>query len=103
VVKDCEYKIYDQWCTYTVDEWTVVDSRVAQGSDYNPYWPELNLYSGQREGERLEKYQVLFSTDDKDYTYQLNSPADFAKFTKGSQWKLKINTFGNVNGVEPLQ
>jgi hypothetical protein len=103
VVQDCEYKIYDQWCKYTVDEWTVVDSRVAQGNDYNPYWPELNLYSGQREGERLEKYQVLFSTDDKDYTYQLNSPADFAKFTKGSQWKLKINTFGNVNGVEPLQ
>ncbi|MBN1889954.1 MAG: zinc ribbon domain-containing protein [Thermoflexales bacterium] len=103
VVQDCEYKIYDRWCKYTANEWTVVDTLVARGADYNPVWPAVSLLSGQREGDRSEKYQVLFSADDKDYSYQLNSPADLAKFTKGSQWKLHINTFGNVNSVEPLE
>ncbi len=103
VVQDCEYKIYDQWCKYTANEWTVVDTLVARGADTNPVWPALSLRSNQREGDRLEKYEVLFSADDKQYSYRLNSPAEFAKFTKGSQWKLKVNTFGSVNSVEPLE
>lgn len=103
VVQDCEYQVYDNWCSYTAREWTVVDKAVAQGNDVNPEWPNLSLGSGQREGQRAEKYEVTFSANDKSktYTYNIDTASDFAKFAVGTQWTLKINTFGAVVNAEP--
>jgi ribosomal protein L40E len=100
VVQDCEYKVYDQWCKYTVNEWTVVDAAKAQGADLQPQWPDLRLRSDQREGKRGEKYTVTFQANDKSYTYS-PSAADFPQFAVGSQWTLKVNALGGVNSVQP--
>lgn len=98
VVQDCEYHIYDNWCGYTIDEWQVVDGAVVQGSDLNPSWPAIVLLEGQREGERQEEYQVTFrgESDGNTYPYRVSDPVEFARFTPGSRWVLKVNTFGNV-------
>lgn len=106
VVQDCEYRIYDQWCTYTVLEWTVVDQIVGKGNDLNPQWPKVSLAAGQREGDaRTEKYQVVFKVEDKaqTYTYAPNDAGQFALFSAGSAWTLKVNTFGNVTDALPAQ
>ena len=45
VVQDCEYRVYASYCDFTVLDWVVVNTAVAQGSDNNPQWPVLSLAS----------------------------------------------------------
>ena len=59
VVQDCEYRVYASYCDFTVLDWVVVNTAVAQGSDNNPQWPVLSLPAGQQEGDRHETYQVI--------------------------------------------
>ncbi len=101
VVQDCEYRVYDSYCEFTLLEWQAVDQVVAQGNDLQPDWPALNLQTGQREGDRSEQYQVVFAAGGQSYDYTVADAATFAQFTPGSQWTLKINTFGVLTGVEP--
>ena len=105
VVQDCEYRIYDNRCEFTVNEWTVVDRAVMQGSDLNPQWPRMSLQSGQREGNQTQEYVVTFRADDSNetYTYHVDSADEFSRFNLGSYWTLKVNTFGDVTGAEPAK
>lgn len=100
VVQDCQYEVYDSWCEYTQLEWQVVSIASAQEQDQQPYWPEFSLQPDQREGERDEAYQVIFLVDGKRYDYQV-SAEDFGYFEPGSEWVLKINTFGAITDVQP--
>jgi len=100
VVQDCEYKVYADWCEYTREEWQEVDDVSASGHDLNPVWPQVNLASGQREGERSEEYLVDFDTDGKSYTYRPRD-AEFSQFDIGSKWVLSVNALGGVVAVEP--
>ena len=101
VVQDCVYEVYDSRCDYTLLEWQDIDSLEVRGSDLQPYWPDVQLKTGQREGERQEQYLVIFSAKNEQYRYTLDHPSEFSQFTPGSQWTLKVNTFGGVNAVEP--
>jgi len=98
VVQDCEYQVKDQWCDYTRNEEVVVDTAVASGSDGNPEWPNPNLSVGEREGNRAEKYEVTFSSDSKRFPYEAKDAAEFAQYTIGSRWKLKVNGFSAIVG-----
>jgi ribosomal protein L40E len=99
VVQDCEYKIYDDWCNYTQQEWNTVDEAVASGDNLAPQWPAFYLHAGQREGERQENYVVLFDVNGKNYRYTTNDPQEFLAFSPGSQWTLKINALGGVQSA----
>jgi hypothetical protein len=101
VVQDCEYMVYDSYCEFTVLEWQVVSQIDAGGNDLQPYWPELNLASGQREGDTTERYVVRFEADGKTYDYAVSDPEVFASFTPGSEWTLKVNAFGEINEIVP--
>lgn len=100
VVQDCEYKVYADWCEYTREEWQEVDASIVSGHDLNPYWPQVNLASGQREGERSEEYNVNFDTEGKTYTYRPRAD-EFSQFVIGSKWMLSVNALGGVVAVEP--
>jgi hypothetical protein len=100
VVQDCQYQVKDNWCAYTQQEWTVVDSVVAKGADANPDWPVVKLRADQREGDRQEAYVVLFSSDGKEYQLSVGSAEDLAKYVVGSRWKLKVNALGGVVAAE---
>ncbi len=103
VVQDCQYEILDDWCSYTVQEWSGVDSVSSNGVGLSAVWPELRLQGGQREGERHETYTIHFSANDQAYEYDVRSPDDAAAFTDGSRWILSINTFGALTKVEPAR
>jgi uncharacterized Zn-finger protein len=104
VVQDCEYQVYDSWCKYTVNEWTEVDKAIAKGNDLTPQWPDVRLRSsGQREGNRDEKYEVTFSAGNKNPKYSPKDAAEFTKFSVGSRWTLKVNTFGTIIDVQPTK
>jgi ribosomal protein L40E len=102
VVQDCEYRVHDQWCEYTVQEWTAVDAVVAKGTDLNPVWPAFNARTGQREGDHTEKYEVVFATENQRYTYN-PSATDYPRFTTGSRWALKVNGLGAITSVAPAR
>lgn len=101
VVQDCRYDIYESFCAYTTQDWQVIDKTVVQGSDLDPAWPQIDLATNQREGQRSEAYQVIFDVAGTRYTYTTADPEVFARFTPGSLWNLTVNAFGNVVGVEP--
>ncbi|RPI87710.1 MAG: zinc ribbon domain-containing protein [Chloroflexi bacterium] len=101
VVQDCEYLVYDSYCEFTVLEWQVVSQPTIEGNDLQPYWPELSLTSGQREGDRSENYIVIFEADGRTYDYAVNDPELFAAYTPGSEWTLKVNAFGAINEIIP--
>jgi hypothetical protein len=101
VVQDCEYKVYADWCEYTREEWQEVDVGITSGHDLRPYWPQVNLASGQREGERSESYKVNFDTDGKSYTHHPRDADEFSEFDIGSKWVLSVNALGGVTSVAP--
>jgi hypothetical protein len=101
VVQDCEYKVYADWCEYTREEWQEVDASIASGHDLDPYWPQVSLASGQREGDRSESYNVDFDTEGKSYTYHPSDADEFSGYVIGSKWALSVNALGGLTAVEP--
>jgi len=101
VVQDCVYEVYDDRCTYTVPEWTVVDTAVANGIGNLPAWPAMSLASDERLGEKTQTYSVVFVTANDSYTYAPADEAEYAAYVPGSQWLLVINGLGAVTRIEP--
>jgi hypothetical protein len=101
VVQDCEYRIYEDYCAYIVDEWVVTDVLRLDGNDLSPQWPAFSFSNEQREGQRSESYQVIFTVGSESYTYTVSDPQEFSQFTPGSQWLLEVNGFGGVTGLQP--
>jgi hypothetical protein len=101
VVQDCEYEVYESFCTFTLDEWQVVDVVVAGGSDYSPVWPEPVLEEGQRVAEEWEEtFTIIFVSGEEIYRYTTTDINLFQAAQLGSEWTLNINTFGNLVSIE---
>ena len=101
VVQDCEYEVYDAFCTYTLDEWQVVDVVVASGSDFAPLWPEPTLDEGQRVAEEWEEtFTIVFVSGGDIYRYTTTDINLFQAAKIGSEWTLNINTFGSLVSIE---
>lgn len=101
VVQDCEYQVYDQYCSYSIQEWRQVDTVTLSGDGFNAVWPKPSLASGQRIGQNAsETYTVQFATDDQVYSYRIDDFDQFQQFQIGSTWNLSINALGNVVSVE---
>jgi hypothetical protein len=96
VQQDCRYQIYADRCQYQSTAWRPIEPIVLQGSDLNPVWPVENLEQNQRNAGRTESYAVTFNVDGKVYRYQPSNEREFSQFSPGSQWRLKVNSFGNV-------
>jgi len=101
VVQDCEYQVYDQFCSYSVNEWKQVDTAVLSGEGFNAAWPSPDLTNGQRLAQNgSETYTIQFSADGKTYSYQTDDFNQYQQFQIGSTWSLDVNSFGNVVSVE---
>jgi hypothetical protein len=101
VVETCYYEIYDDYCKYKALEWQKVDQSTAEGIDLQPYWPQVSLASGQREGNRIETYSVDFDTKDGLKQFTTTDESLYTQFQPGSQWTLSVNTLGSVVDVSP--
>jgi hypothetical protein len=101
VVQDCEYEVYDSFCTYTLDEWQVVDVVVVSGSDLSPIWPEPVLDEDQRAAEEWEEtFTIVFVSGEDIYRYTTTDINLFQSAQTGSEWRLNINTFGSLVSIE---
>lgn len=97
-----EVPIYDDWCSYDIKKWTVVDTKKAAGKTLEPSWPTTAIrecsmiaLGCEREGSKTSKYNVHF----KDEAGKEHACA----FTE-SKWKeiavnqTKVMEFGQVTG-----
>jgi ribosomal protein L40E len=103
VVQDCQFEILAPYCEYTVQEWRVVDEVRQSGSDLSPAFASPQLSGSQRLGSEHASYVIIFEANNGQYTYNVSSLGEFQKFQIGSEWILKINSFGNIVSVEPAR
>ncbi len=101
VVQDCRYEVLEEFCEYTVQEWTVVDTVTQSDNSFNAFWPEPALGFDQRLGERTENYEVIFNTEQGRMTYSVNGFEDFRRYDIGTRWILDVNSFGGVVSARP--
>ena len=101
VVQDCEYQVYEEFCTYSIVEWQDVDEVVLTGGDFEPVWPAPALAEDERLGsKRNETFTIVYATGDEVYVYKTNDLNLFQASQIGSEWILNINTFGSVVSVD---
>jgi hypothetical protein len=101
VVEECHTET-DTFCSYTVDEWTIIQTYSLEGNDLRPVYDNPSLRSDQRIGDQSETLTVFFTTEDGALeTYTTDSVSEFQQFTTGSTWTLNMNLAGNVMSVEP--
>ena len=104
VKQQCRYEVYRSWCEYKTTDWVAVEPLVAEGKDLKPFWPDArNLGKNRRTGGKTEYYRVTLQANDQKYEYDPDDEKSFVQFTPSSRWKLKINTFGDVNSVESVR
>lgn len=103
VVQDCQYQVFEDYCSYTVPGWQAIAPIVLAGEGLNPAWPNQRLSDQQREAGRQEEYVVTFQTEDGSVQYSVPSLQQFQQFTQGSRWTLEIDGRGRVVGVEPAE
>lgn len=101
MVQDCEYIVYDDYCSYTVIELQPVGVVEESGSDLNPFWPETRLNQDQQLGERRETYEITFNVDGESVVYETTDANTYARFQPGSEWALEINGFGDIVDIQP--
>jgi len=100
VVEDCHTET-DQFCSYTVDEWTTIQTYDLDGNDLYPVYADPTLSSSdQRVGSASVTMSVYFDTSDGQINYSPNSLSEFQQFEIGSTWKLSLNAVGGVVKVE---
>ena len=104
VVRDCVYRVYQDFCDYEIDDWRMGDTVVLEGSDLTPVWPDPGLNSAQRLGDYQEDYSVWFDSDGEIYTYTTSDEEIFTQCQIGSEWVLNINpTFNSVVSIDPVR
>ena len=100
VVEECHTET-EQYCSYTVDEWTTIQTYTLDGDNLQPIYDDPSVSSDQRLGKESEKLTVTFSTaDGEQEIYSPDTVSEFQQFTVGSTWTLKMNALGGVVGVE---
>jgi len=99
VVEECHTES-EQYCDYTLDEWTTIQTYTLDGHDLNPYYEQPSLTSDQRLGNQSADFTVYFDTDKGEKTYKPGNESEFQQFRPGSTWTLKLNAMGGVLSVE---
>jgi len=101
VVEECHTET-ETYCSYTVDQWTTIQTYALEGNNLRPVYDNPGLASDQRVGNTSETLTVYFLTEDGGQeTYTPDSITEFQQFTLGSTWTLNMNIAGGVVSVEP--
>jgi len=99
VVKECHTET-EQYCNYTKDEWTTIQTYTLNGNNNSPVYENPSLTSDQRLGTTSETLTVVFSIPNGEKNYSADSVSEFQQFEIGSVWNLKLNAMGGVISVE---
>ena len=95
------YLIYDDFCSYTVLEWSAVNTLVTTGTDLDPYWADPSLAQDERLGAGSESYTIFFEADGETYIYETEDYYIFNQAAPGSRWNLEVNSVGGIQSISP--
>lgn len=87
--------VYGTLYTYEIDRWVTIRTETAEATDQNPFWPNTNLTSGEREGERDEAYSITFEDGEGNRHTLEYGEAEWQTFEQGRTYQLKLNAFGD--------
>jgi len=99
VVQECHDESTD-YCSYTVDEWTTIQTYTLDGHDFSPQYSQPSISGNQRVGDESLTLTVYFTSEGKEYTYTPDDLSEFQQFDIGSTWTLHMNALGSVVSVE---
>ena len=94
--------VIEDFCSYTYDDWGIVDIAETKGNDHEIFWPPLAPRgSDERIANKWEKYSVSFqSIEGKNYTIQV-SETEYHRFRVEEVWKVKVSRAGGLTPVSP--
>jgi ribosomal protein L40E len=99
VVEECHTET-EQYCSYTRDEWTTIQTYTLDGNNLFPEYSDPSMGFDQRLGSISEDFTVTFDTEKGQKTYSPGDADEFRQFQPGSTWTLKLNALGGVMSVE---
>lgn len=99
IVQECRTQS-EQYCDYTLDEWTTIQTYDMRGSDNYPVYHEPSVAGGQRVEKDIQLMTVVFSTSEGEKNYAPGSVGEFQQFEMGGVWTLTMNAMGGVMSVE---
>ena len=99
VVEECHTDT-QQYCDYTVDEWTTIQTYTLDGHDNFPVYERPSLTSDQRLGKENVDLTVYFDTEKGQKSYTPGDVSEFQRFQPGSTWTLTLNPLGGVVSIE---
>jgi ribosomal protein L40E len=103
VVQDCIYEIYDDYCSYQINDWSRLNEQVVEGVNDNPAWPDVQLQDNQRTGNQSETYRIIFEVNGGNKTYHTTDASAYQQAVIGSHWILTINGLGEIVRIAPSQ
>lgn len=98
VVEECRTES-EQYCDYTVDEWTTIQNYTLDGHNTFPVYAQPNFSSDQRLGEQTIEYTVYFDTEKGEKIYHPDSLEEFENYLIGTTWTIELNALGGVVSV----
>lgn len=99
VVTECRDDSTD-YCSYTVNEWTTIQTYTLDGHDFSPMYSQPSISSEQRLGDQTLVLEVRFVDGGETYVYHPDNPDEFQLYAVGSAWTLHLNALGAVVSVE---
>lgn len=92
-----EDPVYRTRYRYDVDKWMPLREAKVGSQDRNPRWPDLALRSKEREGNRIETYEVLFEDrDGASRVYRARGEVEWKSFEPGAAYRAKVSRDGEV-------
>lgn len=100
VVQDCEYRVYKDYCKFTVQECTKVDEVFVQGTGQEVAWPAVPADTDGCRDMSVENYVIRFNTEKGVLQFQTDDYALFSQATVGSQWELTLSGLGGIVDIK---
>jgi hypothetical protein len=101
IVQDCVYEVYEDYCSFTIQDWVTSNKSVLEGNDLYPVWPDPVLDANQRLGAQEEEYTCVFSSGGEFYQFTTTNMTLFQRCQIGSEWEISVSPSGNVNSAQP--
>lgn len=73
------------WYDYKVDRGTEFRRERSSGADDDPFWPDISLSPGEREGTRAESYRYSLLSEDGETTSAASLPNEWMTLDEGDE------------------
>lgn len=96
IEETCVYEVYDDYCSYEIDDWVGGQPLVITGSGADPTVSLPLPGDLERFGTTIMNYSIVFDTQQGSLPYSTDDLAYYRQFSVGSEWMLSVNNLGGI-------